>query len=64
MQAPNARSKASVLRRAGSPLLNAINVGSSVHACLSDWKALSCVFSYLNGVSFCVSRVSGKALVE
>jgi hypothetical protein len=40
MHAPNAKSKASVLSQSGFPLLNVINVGGLIQACLSVSKAL------------------------
>jgi hypothetical protein len=64
MHAPSAKSKASVLSWSGFLLLNVINVGSLIQACLSILKALFWSESYLNSVSFCVSLVSGKALRE
>jgi hypothetical protein len=64
MQAPNARSNASVSIRSGSLLLNVANVSRLTHACFNNLKASSCSVFYLNGVSFCVSLVSGKAFLE
>jgi hypothetical protein len=64
MQAPNAKSNASVSIRNGSFLLNVANVSGSMHACLSNLKALSCSCPYLNSISFRVSLVSGKAFLE
>ena len=61
MQAPNAKSKASVSIRSSFPLVNKISVGSLTQACLSILKALFCPVSYLNSVSFRVSLVSSKA---
>jgi hypothetical protein len=64
MQAPNTRSKASVLRRISLLLLSIINIGSSVHTCLSIEKASSCACSYLNSMSFYVSPVSSRGIRE
>ena len=64
MQAPNAKSDASVSIRSGSLLLNVANVSGLMHACFSDLKALSCSLSHLNSVSFCVSLVSSKAFFK
>jgi hypothetical protein len=64
MQAPNTKSDASVSIRSGLLLLNVANVSGLTHACFNDLKVLSCSVPYLNGVSFCVSLVSGKAFFE
>ena len=63
MQAPNAKSNASIFIYSSSFLLNVANVSRSMHTCLSNLKALSCSCPYLNSVSFCVRLVSGKAFL-
>jgi hypothetical protein len=64
MQAPNAKSDASVSIRSSLLLLNVANVGGLTHACFNNLKASSCSVPYLNSVSFRVSLVSGKAFLE
>jgi hypothetical protein len=64
MQAPNAKSDASVSICSSSLLLNVANVSGLTHACFNNSKASLCSVPYLNGVSFCVSLVSGKAFLE
>jgi hypothetical protein len=64
MQAPNAKSDASVSICSSSLLLNIANVSRLTHACFNNSKASLCSVPYLNSVSFCVSLVSGKAFLE
>ena len=64
MQAPNAKSDASVSIRSSLFLLNVANVSRLMQACLSNLKVLSCSCPYLNSVSFRVSLVSSKAFLE
>ena len=61
MQAPNAKSEASVSIRSGFLLVNKISVGSLTQAYLSILKALFYSIFYLNSMFFCVSLVSSKA---
>ena len=64
MQAPNAKSNASVSIRSGLLLLNVANISRLMHAYLSNLKALSYLLPYLNSVSFRVSLVSSKAFFK
>jgi hypothetical protein len=64
MQAPNARSNASVSIYSSSLLLNIANVSRLTHAYFNNLKALSYSIFYLNSMSFCVSLVSSNAFLE
>jgi hypothetical protein len=64
MQAPNAKSNASVSIHSGSLLLNIANISRLTYACFNNLKALLYSVPYLNSVSFCVSLVSSKAFLE
>lgn len=64
MQAPNAKSKASISIYSSSLPLNVTNISRLIYAYFSNLKALSYSLSYLNSVSFRVSLVSSKAFFK
>jgi hypothetical protein len=64
MQAPNARSNASISIRSSLLLLNVANVSRLTHTCFNNLKVSSYSVFYLNSISFRVSLVSSKAFLE
>jgi hypothetical protein len=64
MQAPNAKSNASISIRSSLLLLNIANVGRLTYTYFNNLKSLLCSMPYLNSISFYVNLVSSKAFLE